>query len=713
MSNRLTRRLSTCLMLVLSLALALNPFALPSAEAAGTTLQSGSLSFTVDSAILSTETGGTTLQFQLKAANGGKSSVRLSDYGVRVVRSGSGSIAAKLLTKLNAVLAAGQSASSRYAATVPAGSKLADFKIVVFKWNSGSSKYMTDIGQVSAAQAAPSLSGPSLLTLAQADSSYSSSLSVQWKPARTYRIAQDGLVYLYADLWLTNMSAAQLTLPASLSYRFKTSASEVDEAYAAEVLSGLDKVLQPYETRKVTLRTAVPSTVLSAKGWILQLYTTAQNIPLILGAVSLGDAEAVAAIGGNQSYLAAAPSSPLVFTVNKTTLTTRSDGILYVSTVTVRNSGSVPVSIPDLGAVYQYQGLGATDAKMDTASHPSYLAGGASTTYTFSAVLPADVQAADSRVILQESKTAKAAGTAGASGTAGTAGVTPQILPVTVTGLAAATKPTNAYTSAVAYQPGTALKLQQGTFSTDLSVSLLELKEYLNPDTGYRTAVGKFRLTNNGSTELALPAIANELIGQSGSSYPGTRQSTSVQSILPGTSFITAYSYVLPDSETASNFVLNVYDSATGAGDKLSLGSFRVQLQTDPEDTSYPYTMSLYPYRLSILDPYYLTWSYDISSGAYTGQVKIDVASTRVDNVGVDSGFTGVEFDLVNQITGKTLGTASCAFAGTSKLKDGQLTLKYSGVDSDQIGLNALRVYETSPTPNGTVKRLLKEIPAR
>ncbi|WP_438431841.1 hypothetical protein [Gorillibacterium sp. sgz500922] len=705
-SNRLTRRLSTCLMLVLSLALVLSPISLTKAEAAGTSVRNGPLTFTIDSAVLSAETNATTLQFQLKAVNSGKSAVRLSDYGVRVVRTGSGSISAKLLTKLNARLDAGKSAASRYAATVPAGSKLTDYKIVVFKWNSGGNRYMTDLGQVSAAQAAAAQTASAVVALSQADSAYASSLSVQWKSARTYRVVQDGLVYLYADLWLTNKSASQVTLPTALAYRLKA-APGADEAYAAEILAGLDKALQPNETRKVTLRAAVPAATASAKGWVLQLYAAAQNVPMILGTVSVGDTEAVAAIGGSQSYLAAAPTSPLAYSVTRTTLTSRTDGILYVSTVTLRNTGSASAAVTEVSAVYQYQGLGATEAKIDTGSHPTYLAAGASASYTFSAVLPSDVEAADVRLILRESKAVKAAATG--TGADNSAGLT---LPVSITGLAAAAPPADAYAAAAPYKPGAALKLQQGTLSSDLSVSLLELKEYRNPDTGYRTAVGKFKLTNNGTAELALPAIGNELIGEKGGAYPGTRQSTSVQTILPGTSFITAYSYVLPDSETASAFALNVYDSVSAAGDKVSLGSFRVQVENDSADTSYPYAMNLYPYQLKVLDPYYLTWNYDTGASSYTGQVKIDVSSMRTDNVNVESGFTGVQFDLVNRTSGKTLGSVSYGFAGTNKLKDGQVTLKYSGVDGDQIGLNAVRIYETIPTPNGTVRRLLMEIPA-
>ncbi|WP_058303323.1 hypothetical protein [Gorillibacterium timonense] len=711
MTNRLSRRLSSCFILFLCLTLIGSPLlSIPISEAAGTAIRDGSVTFSVDDAVLSADASTVTLQFQLKVTNGGKSAVRMNDYGVRVVRSGSGSLAAKLLTKQTGKLEAGKMASSRYAATVPAGSKLTEFSIVVFKWNSGSGKYMTDIGQVNAAKAVTSVTSLRSLALSQADSSLSDQLSVQWKTARTYRMVQDDQVYLYADLWLTNKSQAQIALPSSLAYRIQTAGSSSGLSYDAEVVSGNDRNLQPGEVRKVTMRAPIPSTVLTAKGLNLQFYANSQGIPLILGSVLLADAESVGAIGEAQPYLASAAVSPLVFTVKKTTLSALSVGVQFVSTVEVRNTGNTPVTVPTLSASYQYQGLGATEAAPDTGSHPAYLTAGSSSTYTFTATLPADVRPSDARLVLMENKAAKTSAAA-ATGSSTAAAVA---LPAAIIALDTASEPKDALTAAKAYSLGSVLKLDDAALPSGLKASLLELKEYTNPDTGYRTAVGKYRLTNTGSAPIALPAFANELITKNGV-YPGTRQSGTVQTILPGTSYLTAYSYILPDSEEGTDFALNVYDgsSSSTSGDKSSFGSFKVKLQSDSMDSSLPYTMSFYPYELNVLSKYGLNWSYDTSSGTYTGQVRIDVSSSRVDNVTVEQSFTGIEFDLIDRKTGISLGAVSYSLSGTSKLKDGQITLKFSGVTSGQIGWNALQIYETIPTPNGTVKRLMLELPSQ
>lgn len=258
--------------------------------------------------------------------------------------------------------------------------------------------------------------------------------------------------------------------------------------------------------------------------------------------------------------------------------------------------------------------------------------------------------------------------------------------------------------SAPAYKLGEKLIFKDnGVVDKNLDVSLVELHVHENDDFGYKTAIGKYKITNKGTSSIALPKLQNELIDKQGKSYTGSRQSSVPELIMPGTSYVISYSYLLPNSVEDKTFALNVYDDQSVSQGKVSLGAYQVGIQEESDSD----TISFYPFLVQFQN-YTLGWSY--SSGSYTYTLNLSMAIEHPDPVIVDSNFSKMQFDLVDGMD-RVVGTQTMTFTGTDRLINGKQKISFTGLKDEQ-GTNGIRVkiYEVIETANGTAKRLVKEL---
>jgi hypothetical protein len=274
--------------------------------------------------------------------------------------------------------------------------------------------------------------------------------------------------------------------------------------------------------------------------------------------------------------------------------------------------------------------------------------------------------------------------------------------PVMLVELSTVEYASNASIQSKSYQLGTPFSFAaNGWLDTNIEVSLVELHMHENSDFGYKTAVAKYKMTNRGSSTLNLPTLGTELINGQGLAFTGIRQTSAASQIMPNTSYVVSYSYLLPTTETGAQLALNVFDPKSTASNKLSVGTYQVAVQ--PE--SFDKTISFYPFELSF-DAYALTTLY--SSNSYNYVLSLDLTVSRQEMVIVDPNFSQLEFELIDGV-GRSLGSQTAVFTGTQKLISGNQKITFSNIKTQQFETGiTIHVYETITTPNGPAKRLVK-----
>jgi hypothetical protein len=276
--------------------------------------------------------------------------------------------------------------------------------------------------------------------------------------------------------------------------------------------------------------------------------------------------------------------------------------------------------------------------------------------------------------------------------------------PVMVVDLSAVEQASNAYNQVKPYTFAQPLTFAtNGWLDSNVEVSLMELHMHENTDLGYKTAVAKYKITNRGSSTLPLPALGTELINDQGLAFSGVRQSSAAEQIMPNTSYVVSYSYLLPAAETGAQLALNIFDPKSTAANKLSVGTFQVAVQSESIDKK----ISFYPFEVSF-DSYALTTLY--SSNAYNYVLNLDLTVNRMETVIVDQNFSQMEFELVDGL-GRSLGSQTMSFTGAQKLITGSQKVTFSNIKTEQFetGLT-INVYETINTPSGLAKRLVKQL---
>jgi hypothetical protein len=217
-----------------------------------------------------------------------------------------------------------------------------------------------------------------------------------------------------------------------------------------------------------------------------------------------------------------------------------------------------------------------------------------------------------------------------------------------------------------------------------------------NEDLGYKTAIAKYKLTNKGTANVILPNFQTDLTSANGNTYTGIRQAKTAETILPSTSSIVSYSFLVPMLETEEKLAMSLYDD-----NRLGIGSFKVQMQKEAEQGP----ISFYPFQVDVKD-YELSGLYSNSSYTYKLTLFLDV--TRQDQVIVDPNFSKITFDLADKL-GNVLATQSIAFIGDQKVVSGKQSVTFSSTKVDQLESGVtIRMYEQVDTPNGVTKRLVK-----
>lgn len=697
-------RLLPLILLVSSIGL----FAPTSATAAASAVTVNGAQFTLSNPVLTPDTGKlSTLQFTLRLKNNGKSAIKYSDYGVRVVTAGGSNISAKLLVKQTARIAAGESLDYVYTAQVPAALALSQLKVVIFKWDASQANLMKDYGSLPLAgvTAIPTTTYTDV-KLNLVDATFSADAVLRLQAEQSYFVHEDGKIYLYTDLYATNKGSSDMTLPTSLLYQLKSSS----QSYATSLAYGSGITLQPGEKSKLTVKTQVPAG-LTTKELKLVFYTSAQTKQLMLGSLSIAGTDKTVAIGAPATYHSAAGTSGITFLVTEATAAKQTDGTHVIAKVEVRNTGKTTASIPGLTASFLFGSAESKPANKDTLSHPTELAAGATSTYYFQYVASGPVDAAKLKLVLLESKENTAAPAPAASATTAETSSATTTLPVALVSLSALEPAVTGASSYEDYTFGTPFSLPvNSTLSASVEVALMDLRLYENTETGYKTVIGKYKFTNVSQSPVAVPALQTDLIGAFGGVYPGTSQQSTIQQIMPSTSYIVSYSYVLPDKEEGIGFQINIVDDKTLTNERLMLGAYRVALQDTTYDRYVPYTLSFYPYQVDVTFSD-IIWSYIISSNTYTGTLKLTLEASMPEKAAVEASQSSLYFELVNEENGQTVSSASVSMGGAQKLQTGRLAVTFEGIPAEVLTqVNIMRIYEVLETPSGTVKHLLKEM---
>ncbi|MCZ8520707.1 MULTISPECIES: DUF4352 domain-containing protein [Paenibacillus] len=739
------------LLYALAVTTALGSIALPSSVKAGKegVFLAGDTYFTLER--VSVASGSSSLmQFTLKLHNGGTSVVDFNRYGVRVLDAAGNRYPARLTGKLSARVQPGADQEFPFYSELGNLPSAEGLKVDLFEWNGSGTDGLRDIGALNAAVEAPAAADPSAqstISLKDADTTLDSEGFVTVKRGDSYETVESGKRYFYVDLAITNDSGSDLTLPAALQYRLRDA---LGYAYAGSLLAADSSVLPPGGTVVRTVRSLAPSAESAAAGSMtFQLWTDASGEEEVLASLPVSGTGAIIALGGERRLTGTYEGLTLV--AEKAAAAAQDDETLVQTTVTVRNDSDEAMALPDLSGTYQFGYNASEEASLVRTTTESYVQPRATVQLQYSALLPEGIDpetanlvvragsdtassgtgssgsAAASGTASSTSSTTKSTGSTASTGTGTTASTSSSAgsptssttsttaktsttsstvsvdRPVLIASLKGIARQANSLQTAQAYKLGDVLPLgASSSIDSKLSATLVELHQHENEEYGYRTAIAKIKLTNNGSTAVSLPEVGLELLGSNGLSYPGTRQTTTASMIAAGTSYVVSYSFMLPDGEDEAKYALQVTDAKAAAPAKLTLGTYQVAFQKDDLTAS---KVSFYPFEVGF-DWYTGGWLY--SGGNYSYVLNMSLTVTRQDQVIIDSGFSGIEFDLVDS-TGRVLSTSAGTFMGTQKLNSGKHKITFTDIQSEQIESGtSIHVYETVATPEGTAKRLVK-----
>jgi hypothetical protein len=725
----------------IAIALGLSAAAPPAAVFAGPTgvFLSDDTYFTLQNATFASGTDDASLQFSLNLHNGGSDEVDFNHYGATVVDADGNTFSAKLTSKQSARVLPGQDKQFRFYSSVAPDETADQLQVSVFAWDDGSTS-TTSLGNlpvIEAINGEQDAARQAVLRLSDIDATYPGDAVVTFQVAGNYRVAENGKSYIYSELYATNGGSASLTLPSALQFKLVDGQSL---SYNAAVTGG-NPTLLPNQPVKLALKTEVPSDFALDQS-TLQWVTKVDASENVVAGVALSGSDGALELGAEQPFAAAGSSSTLVVRADSASAVSQSDGVHVQTTVVVRNDGDQSAGVPVIKGAYQFGSSGSRTAGSDQSATQAYLAPSETVSLHFAALLPPNTDPGASSLVLMangnEAQTS-ASGTSGSSasssgtatGSAGRTGTTASSTsgssgsgssgssgsgsgsgstgsgdaysPFARISLSGVLVQTNPLLSARDYVFGAPLILSpNGLIDKSMDVALEELHMHANSDFGYNTAIAKFKLTNNGNTLLAAPNFGVDLVNSSGITYQGVRQTTVAEQILPNTSYVVTYSFFLPAGETGENLAMNLVDGTTLAPNKLTIGSYKtaVQPEADPGER-----ISFYPFELKF-NNYSLMGLFN--GGSFSYKLSLDMTVDMQEQAIVDSGFSTLEFDLVDKL-GRVIGTQSMSFTGANKLVTGSQSIIFSSVKTEALenGLT-INAYETIDTPSGPAKRLIQ-----
>jgi hypothetical protein len=658
------------------------------------------------------------LQFSVMFHNGENQTLDFNKYGVRVTDGAGHSYTANLSEKKSGLVSGGDEQSFRFYANLPAGETADDLKVDVFRWDYNKSDFMNHLGElpISSVIQNGQLEAPEeIINLRTLDSTLANDAALAFQLGQSVRVTESGKWYMYTQVAAKNLGSASVKVPAGLLVRL------VDAnglKYTATVANGSDTSILPNQSDTLTLKTLIskdtPTTGLS-----LEYYYLNQSEDVSLGTLNMNASLATVDLGAKQVYAGQQVGEKVSVQASSSTYSVQADGVHVQTVVTLSNDGEVVAPIPSLQASYQFGDSNTSVSSTDNSTRGSFIAPKETETYYFNATLPTGVDPNAAQLVLWQkaSSTTASNGTTTAATTGTGNSTTPATtttttttgqMPVAVILLKGASEAKNGFTTAVNYELGSKLVFNNDLVNPNLDVSLVELHAHENDDLGYKTAIAKYKITNNGTSTLALPELKNDLIDNKGNAYTGARQTTAATQITPGSSYVVSYSYLLPNKTVTDDdsFALNVYDDSSVSEGNVSVGTYKVALQKEETGVGASDTINIYPFSLKI-NHSAIAWLY--SGGNFSYQLTLDMDITHEDQVIIDSNFSKIEFELVDSL-GRILGTQEAVLTGTAKLTSGTQKVLISGLKNEQIDNGvSINMYEVISTPNGTAKRLLRQ----
>ncbi|MFE6796861.1 hypothetical protein [Paenibacillus chitinolyticus] len=708
--------------------------------------------FTVEDVSLAKGTGKSSLHFTLLLHNEGSGAVDLNAFAVSVNAPDGSRYTPKLSGTSSARVWPDSTGRYIYTAEVSSQVSLDTLKLSLNRWASDGISKGAGIGSLPlAAEAAPAPDKPVRVQLNEADSSLPEDAVLTIRAKDSIRWNRDSGQELYTHLTVVNQGSAALKWNDNVLLSVQDAKGRT---YTAAVVGGADNLLEPQEPAVLTVKTSAAGS--ASPGTALKLVFGAKNSggAFTIGTVPVPGETTAVGVGDTVPYVY---DDGLELTYRSAVVNAKTDGTTVQTVVEFRNTAKEYVRLPDLSAVYQFGSRATVDGVIDAKPSSAFLAPGESASYRYTASLPAGVSkdAIELLLLAKESPAETAAesgggstGSASASGTPGTsasgakasassagtaagsaassaakttastasssaaaassgsgkttaAGSTGYV-PAAALSLAKAESGKGGdYAAARPYTLGEKLPLPNGALEAGLGVSLVEFHKHENEEYGYQTAVAKYKFTNTYGKTLDLPQLGMELTTPDGLVYAGTRQSSAAASILPGTSAVVSYSYMIPPSDKTETLAMTVTDA-----NKMSLGSYKVAFQAEAENGP----VSFYPFEVAFNDST-VGWTYSTKTDAqYTYKLTLDMTITRKEQVIVDSNFSKMEIELLDP-DNRSLASQTVPFLGTGRLVSGKQTFFFNDVKSEQFSSGAhFNIYEVIETPNGPVRRLIKTI---
>lgn len=676
---------------------------------------SSSVYFTLEKARYSAASDDSILRFSVQLHNGSESNVDFNWYGVRVTDAAGYSYSAQLTGKNNARVQPGKEQEFAYEARLPKGIPVNELKVTLFNWNYGSSVAMNDLGtlSVAAAMQEDEQSAPvALVPMAQVDNTYASDSKVSFHMGNEYFVYEDDTWNLYADLVAENSSSSGFALPAGLKMRLE---DQDGQTVAVTVLDGGDKTLLPGKPQRMTIRASVPGDAPDG-GWDLQFYYASGSQSIVLDSLAAGQTAKTSSIGDSRIVSDSAGQDSVSVQVESAVVSQNDDGKWVTAKVRVANARNQVAAIPKLTAKFQSRNGGVSVAAADTAVHPAYLSQGETELFSFSALLPKGIDAADLQLALFETRNGSASNTS-ASGTAGGTGNTTsgtansangtgnngsgastgsKTVPILLAGLQKAQ--IHQQGSGVPYNLGDSVVM---ALDEKIDVAVMELNTYENENYGFTTAVAKLKVTNQDTTTLALPDLTLDLTDESGRVYSGTRQTNVISQLASGNSYLVTYSFSVPEASEDKPVTLRMYK----AKETIPLAAVSLGYgQEDKPDASW----NVYPYNIAIKESDLLLNG--LLSSTFTYTLKINTELSRKDTIIADAAISKLQFDIVDP-QGFVVGSQTLPFQGTTRLVNRENSLNFSNLKLNSFSYtNYVKVYELIETPNGVVKRFLGDL---
>jgi hypothetical protein len=694
--------------------------------------------FTLGDVILASGSDKGALRFTLELNNGSDQSIDFNHYGVKIVDSSGTSYTAQLSEKSTATVSPNQTQDFKFISQIPSDLKADQLKVDIFEYDYSSSSKSKDVGALSVAAAITGNqpSNPQIvLNMNEVDSTLPTDALVSFELGKSYRVLQNGAWNVYTDFYVQNLGGSGFKLPSGLIYNLKDSSGL---QYDAQTASTTSSTLLPMETTKITVHAPVPASV-KTDHLTLQLSKKLETEKDVIGSVDLTTSLQASKLKDTVDYPTADKKGLQIATTWAAT-NVQTDGLHIQANITLTNNGTSVIAVPSLNGIFQTANGSISLSAVDNATRDAYLSPKDTTVYRFSGVLPTNTSTDDLQIVVLEknassssststqtgstsntttgtttgttgtttgtttSSTASTSTTSGSTGstTASTTNASTQTstnLPVLITDLAGIGngQDMTPYTDAQDYTIGTPFVVENNNLiDSTTDVALMEMHWLENSDFGYKTVIGKYKITNKGTSSIDLPNFQTDLVNAEGNTYKGSRQTTAASTVLPNTSYVVSYSYIVPASETGDQLAMSLYDA-----NQIGMGSYKVKLQSEVESGP----ISFYPFQVDVKD-YSISALYGNSSYTYKLQMNWDI--TRQEQVIVDTNFSKMSFDLVDA-EGNVLATESHAFTGDQKLTGGKQTIEFTSTKVDQLQSGvSIRMYELIETPNGQAKRLVK-----